>query len=111
MTSSSQQKQQLQPSPTTTIYNPTITFAETLGNSSWVLTSCPQRLLLGFLKYTSCPRPNVPVALNQMYQLPSTECTSCPHMLIYTRLQYIACKIGEVNIQIINKIIYKNNVK
>jgi hypothetical protein len=32
-------------------------------------------------------------------------------MLIYTRLQYIAHKIGEVNIQTINKIIYKNNVK
>ena len=37
--------------------------------------------------------------------------TSCPHLLIYTRLQYIARKIGEINIQTINKIIYKNNVK
>jgi hypothetical protein len=35
MTSSSQQKQQLQPVPTTTTFNPTITFAETLGNSSY----------------------------------------------------------------------------
>jgi len=35
MISSSQQKQQLQPSPTTTTFNPTITFAETLGNSSY----------------------------------------------------------------------------
>jgi len=35
MISSNQQKQQLQPSPTTTTFNPTITFAETLGNSSY----------------------------------------------------------------------------
>lgn len=34
MISSNQQKQQLQPSPTTTTFNPTITFAETLSNSS-----------------------------------------------------------------------------
>jgi hypothetical protein len=44
-------------------------------------------------------------------KLPRAKCTSCPHMLIYTQLQYIACKIGEVNIQIIIKIIYKNNVR
>jgi hypothetical protein len=38
MTSSSQQKQHLQPSPTTTTFNATITFAETLSNSS-----CPKK--------------------------------------------------------------------
>ena len=44
-------------------------------------------------------------------KLPRAKCTSCPHILIYTRLQYIARKIGEVNTQTINKIIYKNNEK
>jgi hypothetical protein len=53
----------------------------------------------------------VPFFYTKSPKLPRAKCTSCSHMLIYTQLQYITRKIGEVNIQTINKIIYKNNVK